>query len=182
MSSPFEVNLRQGTHNFLDVSGSVLSSSMDYNGISVQNGDLITSLSSTSLVSDVAVFDLTLNSLTLGGVASTAGQVLTADIAGKPYWATVPSGDNPAFSDLLNTSGDAGNNAITNLSSLEFTLDTSGTAVKLEGVYDSDLSGNILKLSSVIDESRQTRQYNGLFLPVMVGTTKYWIQLHSEDT
>ena len=60
-----------------------------------------TLLTKNSLISDVSVFDVSLNALKLGGVTSTTGQVITANADGKPVWATLPSEVIPTLSQVL---------------------------------------------------------------------------------
>jgi hypothetical protein len=50
----------------------------------------------------VPVFDISVNALTLSGVASTSGQVVTANASGKPIWAAPASGWTDTATSSLN--------------------------------------------------------------------------------
>lgn len=73
-----------------------------------------TLLTKNSLLSDVSVFDVSLNALTLGGVASTTGQVITANADGKPVWSTLPSEVIPTLSQVL-VAGNSADSTVLNM-------------------------------------------------------------------
>jgi hypothetical protein len=71
-------------------------------------------LTETGLTASASVFDLHVNSLSFKGVTSDAArQVIMSDAAGAPVWGNV------TLYDVLNENGDALNESITGLSSLE---------------------------------------------------------------
>ena len=78
----------------------------------VQNASTV--LSKNRLISDVPVFDVSLNALKLGGVASTTGQVITANADGKPVWSTLPTEVIPTLSQVL-VAGNSANTTALNM-------------------------------------------------------------------
>ena len=85
----------------------------------------ISTYAQASLSSDVPVYDISVNSLKLCGVASTEGQFLRANVDGKPVWATLPSEVIPTLSQVLEAGSSAGStginmnfNDITNINNL----------------------------------------------------------------
>jgi hypothetical protein len=179
--------------NIVNNSDANILSNITTGSLVVQSGGDITHLSSTGglglvdgpsgtwtelkraqLKSGQSTFDISLNSLTLEGVASTVGQVITADASGAPYWADLPSSTTPSLADVMAvaTAGDAGGQALSNFPSVAMTAGA-GSAVTLAAVAANDH----LSISTLPDTSGGAKDFSRSYLPMVIGGTLYYIPL-----
>ena len=127
-----------------------------------------TELKQTQLKSGQPTFDISFNALTLGGIASTENQVITANVDGKPYWADLPAAVTPDLAQVLAVAGatydagDAQNQPITNLSRLGF--NSNGATAGLTG----NIYGYVVFQNSA-DVSGDTKVFSRAYLPIGVG-------------
>ena len=134
-----------------------------------------TQLKPFQLKSEFQTFDMSFNALTLGGIASTENQVITADVDGKPYWADLPASEVPTLSEVLTAGYTAENKQITNLQSLGFY--SVGSSASLSG----NIYGDIV-FGSPADVSGDTKEFSRAYLPICVGGdpygTRYYLPLY----
>jgi hypothetical protein len=141
-----------------------------------------TELKQDVLKSQFASFDMSFNALTLGGVASTEGQVITADAAGKPYWSDVPPSDVPSLAEVLAVSP-AGvattGQTISNLESLGLFNAAANDSVVLSGFYQVGLTSIALNVNTTADVSGDTKAFSRAYLPIAVSGVLYYLPLYS---
>jgi len=141
-----------------------------------------TELKKDVLKSQFASFDMSFNALTLGGIASTEGQVITADVAGKPYWADVPPSDVPSLAEVLAVSP-AGvattGQTISNLESLGLFNAVANDSVVLTGFYQVGLPSIALNVNTTADVSGDTKAFSRAYLPIAVSGVLYYLPLYS---
>lgn len=130
------------------------------------------------LKSQVASFDMSFNALTLEGIASTEGQVITADAAGKPYWSDVPP--VPSLAEVLAVSP-AGvattGQTISNLESLGLFNAAANDSVVLTGFYQVGLTSIALNVNTTADVSGDTKAFSRAYLPIAVSGVLYYLPL-----
>ena len=120
------------------------------------------------------ILDITTsNGMTLQGVTPTAGQVIQADSANNPVWATPPASTTPTIDEVLTAGYDAGFLSIINLNNIQI-ADGGGAPTNVE------LACNGTSLSLSTASVVGTKQFTGTYLPIYVDGEERFIQLFSD--
>lgn len=152
-------------------------------GLVLYDGEIgkAVSLKQTGLKSTFDSMDISCNALTLEGVASTLGQVITADASGVPYWADVPATPVPSLAEVLAVGADASFNTITSIGGLELQVSQDPLADPV--VVSSDVSGALVISSAtpanLVDATLATKQFSGSYLKVMLNGAECYLQIFS---
>ena len=144
---------------------------IDSSSISFYNdgGSITYNKTGIMLLNSSNSFDLSFNELTFNGISSTEGQIVMANISGKPVWSDLPSN---ALSDILLTNNDANFNTISNIGELKlsynFQSDISGGPITISQDSSSKLSISMNTSTYLIDKSRDTKEFSGNYMRIML--------------
>jgi hypothetical protein len=121
---------------------------------------------------------MTFNSLTLGGVSSTEGQVVMADASGAPYWETLPT---QTLATVMGAGADASFNTITSIGGLE--LQVSQDPLVDPVVISSDISGSLVissaTPSNLVDTTYAAKQFSGSYMKVILNGVESYLQIYT---
>jgi hypothetical protein len=150
-------------------------------GLSIDQGDGINYITLTQHQiehSGDVPLDMTFNSLTLGGVSSTEGQVVMADASGAPYWETLPT---QTLATVMGAGADASFNTITSIGGLE--LQVSQDPLVDPVVISSDISGSLVissaTPSNLVDTTYAAKQFSGSYMKVILNGVESYLQIYT---
>ena len=150
-------------------------------GLSFDQGDELnyTTLTQHQLEHNGDVpLDMSFNSLTLGGVSSTEGQVVMANASGAPYWETLPT---QTLATVTSAGADASYNTITSIGGLE--LQVSQATLVDPVVISSDTNGALVissaTPSNLVDTTYAAKQFSGSYMKVILNGTESYLQIYT---
>jgi hypothetical protein len=139
--------------------------------IKYSNSGLITYKYDSVEYYDQGVFDISVNQLTLAGVAGAAGQVIKLDASGAPVWGN--DADMQSIANVITNGSNASGLSITNLSSIQLSNDNGSTNCQLSAM------GDVLRLETAPDLSGDAKTFTRGYLPMYVGSQIYYLPLYT---